>query len=58
MVASRLGVEVVGLLGLLAEAKRNGFIDAVKPVLDDMIDRASFWVSSHLYDTILREVGE
>jgi predicted nucleic acid-binding protein len=36
-VASRLNLKVMGLLGLLIEAKRKGLIEAVRPILDDLI---------------------
>ena len=38
------GLRITGLLGVLADAKRAGLIDAVKPVLDDLIQRARFWI--------------
>lgn len=57
-VASRLGPRFIGLLGELLEAKRKGLIIAVKPVLDDVIVKAGFWISNHLYTRVLQEVGE
>jgi hypothetical protein len=67
-VASRLGLTLtrkrkrklkcLGLLGILVEAKRQGLIVAVKPVLDDLMTRAGFWVGSSLYTRILEEAGE
>ncbi len=57
-VASRLGPRFIGLLGVLLEAKREGLITAVKPVLDDVIVKAGFWISNHLYTRALQEVGE
>lgn len=57
-VASRLGLGVVGLLGVLVDAKRRGLINAVKPLLDDITVKAGFWVSSKLYARVLREVEE
>jgi len=45
-------------LGVLVEAKRKGFIVAVKPILDDLITRAGFWVGRDLYDRVLVEAGE
>lgn len=56
--ASRLGARFIGLLGVLVEAKHKGLIVAVKPVLNDVIVKAGFWVDNHLYTRILREVGE
>jgi len=57
-VAYRLGLKFIGLLGVLVEAKRKGFIAAAKPIVDDMIVQAGFWVGTSLYNRVLREVGE
>jgi hypothetical protein len=57
-VAARLGLKHTGLLGVLVEAKRKGFLLAVKPVLDDLIAKAGFWVANRLYTRVLQEVGE
>ena len=38
--AREMGLRVLGLLGILAEAKRAGFIDRIEPVLEELIDRA------------------
>ncbi len=46
-VASRLGLNFIGLLGALVEGKRKGYIAAVKPTLDDLVMHAGFWVSTH-----------
>jgi predicted nucleic acid-binding protein len=57
-VAARLGIKFIGLLGVLMEAKHQGLIRAVKPVLDDLIARAGFWVSGPLYAQVLQTAGE
>lgn len=57
-VAYRLGLKFIGLLGVLVEAKQKGFIAAAKPIVDDMIVQAGFWVGASLYNRVLREVGE
>ena len=53
-VAARLGLTYIGLLGILLEAKRKGFLPEVKPVLDDLIAKAGFWVSRQLYARVLQ----
>ena len=58
MVASRLGLRFIGILGVLIEAKQRGCIPAVKPVLDDLVARAGFWVSRQLYTRVLEVAGE
>ena len=57
-VASRFGLNFIGLLGLLIDAKHKGFIAAVKPILDDLIIKAGFRVSQHLRTQILQTTGE
>lgn len=57
-VSRRLGVKFIGLLGILVEAKKRGYIGTVKPIIDDLMVKAGFWVGSRLYDRILREVKE
>lgn len=57
-IASHLGLKFIGLLGALVEGKRRGYVAAVKPILDDLMAQAGFWVSGYLYARVLREVGE
>ena len=58
MIAQRLGLRVVGLLGILIEAKHRGLIETVKPLLDALITRAGFWVKKDLYTRVLQAAGE
>lgn len=57
-IASRLGVERVGVLGVLRRAKHDGLVPAIRPILDDLITSAGFWIGRDLYDYALREAGE
>ena len=57
-VATRMGLTYIGLMGILLEAKRKGFLPKVKPVLDDLIAKAGFWVSRELYTRVLQTAGE
>ena len=57
-VALRLGLKFVGLLGTLIEAKQNGLVPAVKPILDDLLAKAGFWISPELYDRVVQAAGE
>jgi len=56
--ATRLGLDFTGLLGVLIEAKNQGLIPAVKPVLNELIAIASFRVGQALYHRVLQIVGE
>lgn len=57
-VARRIGLKVVGVLGILVEAKKKGEIASVKTVLDTMMSEAGFWVSKELYNRVLHQAGE
>jgi len=39
-------------------AWRRRLIATAKPIVDDMIVQAGFWVGTSLYNRVLREVGE
>lgn len=56
-VAKRLGVAVIGTVGVLVRAKQSGVIMALKPVLDDL-ELNSFFISKALREEALRLVGE
>jgi predicted nucleic acid-binding protein len=56
--ARRLGLRPLGLLGVLAEAKSQGLVEAVKPLLDALVCQAGFRVGASLYRQVLDSVGE
>jgi len=57
-IAAGRGLEVAGLLGVLAEAKVRGLIPGCKPVLDDMIRVAGFWIGADLRTRYLQSLNE
>jgi predicted nucleic acid-binding protein len=57
-IASSLGLKFIGLLGVLVEAKHQGLITAVRPILDGLITKSGFWIHRSLYDRVLQAVGE
>lgn len=57
-VASRFELKVLGILGILVDAKRKGLLNKVEPVLDDLLTRAGFRVSPALRLRALEEAGE
>ncbi len=57
-VAAGFGLRIIGTAGVLAGAKERGLIDAVAPLLDELIGVHGFRLSEHLYHVILRLVGE
>jgi predicted nucleic acid-binding protein len=56
--ASRMGLTVLGVLGVLTEAKRRGFVEKVGSLLNDLQTKAGFRVSSALAERVLQEAGE
>ena len=56
-VAEEVGVPVLGLVGLLLRAKRDGLTGEIRPLLD-ALDAASFRVSAALRAEALRRAGE
>ena len=56
--ASRLNQRVVGVLGILVEAKQRNLISLVRPVLDALASQTGFRVSQALRDRILLVAGE
>jgi predicted nucleic acid-binding protein len=56
--ALRLGLSVVGLLGILVEARDKDLIPALAPIVDRLQEEAGFWISPALRLTVLRAVGE
>ncbi len=56
--AIRAGLQVTGVLGILIAAKRNNFIQEVKPLLDALIEQVGFWIDAWLYAEVLQSVGE
>lgn len=57
-IAASRGLGITGLLGVLVEAKQAGLIEMVKPLLDDLMQRAGFWIGGDLYAKVLTELGE
>lgn len=57
-VANRLGINFIGILGILLIAKKRGFIESVKPIMDDLINLAGFRINSQLYANLLQMAGE
>ncbi len=56
--AQQLGLNVVGVVGILLEAKANGAVDAVRPYLDALRQIADFYLSESLHQYALTLAGE
>jgi uncharacterized protein len=58
LVATRLNLRYTGILGILVEAKGQGLIVEVKPLLDALVNEAGFWIAEPLYNSVLQIVNE
>ena len=57
-VAQRAGLKVMGLMGMLVEAKQRGIVEAVGPVIDELASVAGFRVGDAVRKLILSRAGE
>ncbi|MDB9475917.1 DUF3368 domain-containing protein [Dolichospermum circinale] len=58
VVATRLGLKVTGILGVLLVVKQRRLIENIKPVVNDLINIAGFHINPRLYTNILQTAGE
>lgn len=57
-IARQHGLDVVGVLGVLALAKSRGIIPEIRSALDALINEAGFRVGKALYQAVLKQAGE
>jgi predicted nucleic acid-binding protein len=57
-VAERLGIRVVGILGILVQSRQKRLIPEIRAVLDKLEKEAGFWLSPNLRAKVLQVVGE
>lgn len=50
--AKSMGVQAIGLIGVLLNAKSLGVFPEVMPVIDALRNVAGFWISQDFYDDI------
>ncbi|MDB9307160.1 DUF3368 domain-containing protein [Aphanizomenon sp. CS-733/32] len=58
IIANKLHLKYTGILGILIEAKSQGLVILVKPLMDDLINQAGFWIADSLYKSVLQAVNE
>ena len=56
--AAALGLQTMGLLGILIDARQRSLIPAVAPLLDRLQAEARFWISPSLRKAVLLAAGE
>ena len=57
-IAENMGLKIVGLLGILIKAKAEGIIASVKPLVDDLIFKAGFYINNDLYNKVIHLSNE
>ena len=57
-VAALLGIRTIGLLGILVESRRRGFVLNLKTLLDRLESDAGFWIAPTLRNRVLDLAGE
>ncbi|PSB34428.1 DUF3368 domain-containing protein [Stenomitos frigidus] len=57
-IARQNSILIIGVLGVLLEAKQQGLIASVQPLVDRLINELEFRVSKRLYETVLQTTGE
>ena len=55
--AKKLGLQVMGTLGVIALAKYKGLIPAAKIVVSELVE-SGFWISRRILEKFLKELGE
>lgn len=58
MTAKYFNIEIIGLLGILIQAKQEGLIEKVKPLVDQLRFEIGFRISSQLYQEVLHLAQE
>lgn len=56
-VAKEMGVQVIGLVGILLTAKRKGIIPVIQPILSELMEYG-FRIHPSIMDGALRDAGE
>lgn len=57
-IAKSLGIKIIGLVGILIRAKEANLIENVRPILDQLITEANFYIGEKFYQQIIENLGE
>lgn len=57
-IAKSLGLNVVGILGILLRARREGKFPSMQKIMDQLRDMAGFHIGAELYSDLMRKSGE
>lgn len=58
IIAADLGLKVIGTLGVLILAKRKGFVNEVRPIITQMIERVNFRIAPSVLNRALSLIDE
>ena len=56
--ATRMGLRPIGVLGILVQAREDGLIGMIRPLIEELCREARFFVSRALLERVLRMAGE
>jgi uncharacterized protein len=57
-IASDLGLKITGLLGMLLLEKRAGRLDSMRGCLQELVERADFFIAPELMRNVIEAAGE
>ena len=57
-IAKQHEISVIGLMGVLLLAKRQGLLETIRPVLYELRTVAGFWIDAELFKQVLESAGE
>ena len=58
IIAAQAGLPIIGLIGVLLLAKNRGLLPTVKEILDDLQNKASFYIADAVLQKALEAAGE
>jgi uncharacterized protein len=58
VVAKRQGLQTIGCLGILLQAKQHQLVPAIRPLVEQLENQAGFWISQTLKTQLLSIAGE
>lgn len=58
LIASQLGLQITGILGILIEAKRQGYVTEIKSIIEALTSKAGVWFKPSLVAEVLTRVNE
>lgn len=56
--ARAVGLRPIGVLGVLLQAKQDGFLKELRPLMDELRSGLNFFISAPLREEVLRAAGE